>query len=322
MKSFVLVPLSLCLALASSARQDDAPRELRRSDLRMVVYHPEHGDPRELFDTANALLGGGGLQIATSSGGSEMVDTLFPLGRKALVLYDTPEGVERKLEMLRSLDQELQRAGSAAPPATASKVYRPRYMSVEDARVRLMNLLQETPLQVSTSEPAGILSLRGPGPLVDEALSLLKETDQRQPETLLRCYLIQPTAAAEQEWPMPAELRAGLVALTGFEEYWIRGFGMLRASLDPRSPRTLNLVESVSGSAFHLELVLSAIDPETGDVTLSRCSLTAPGAPEPIFQTSLTVAQGEYVVVSASGGETLLLALQCTREAPRPARGR
>ena len=322
MRTFVLAPLSLCLALAAFAQQDPAPRELQRSDLHMVVYHPQHGDVRELFDTASALLGGSGILVATSDGGMESISTLFTLGRRAIVLYDTQEGVERKLAILQALDQEIGIEGGAARPATASRIYRPRYMSVEDARVRLMTLLQETPLQVSTSEPAGVVTLRGSEPLLEEALALLKETDQRQPETLVRCYLIQPTPDADGRWPMPAELRAGLVTLTGFEEYCVRGFGMLRTSVDARSSRTLNLVDSASGSPFHLVLALSAIDPETGDVTLSRCSLTGPGAEEPVFQTSLTLANGEYTVVSATGEETLFLVLHCSRDASPPTRGR
>ncbi|MEO0649489.1 MAG: hypothetical protein AAFZ65_02275 [Planctomycetota bacterium] len=192
--------------------------------------------------------------------------------------------------------------------------YVPRHLDVEAVvgTVLALGTVDATPLD----GVRGLL-LQGDSSSVDVTLELLDTIDVPEPQVLLELLVlgsVEGSDEALERAPLPEELAQGLTAILPHQDFAVLTRAMLRSSA---SQRDLGLTTSIGDAALvYLAVERIGYDPVDAMATLSGCSLelnpTNPGYAPASAQTSISLAAGEYVVLSSAGANNLLFVLRVT----------
>lgn len=317
-----LVPLLFAvLVQARLAGAQEEPSPGPRADLpstsavQVLPYRPRHVDPGELFQVAQQLMRTELVLFDEESGVAVRRPNLQRLG-DTLLLYDLPASLQRHVALLRQLDVAPESAERGDELVVHD--YRPRFLSGDAIVESLQHRYRSTrgAPRISFVRERGVVVLQDTPEGIEEVRALLTRIDVPKPQLLLTAYLVAESADPESR-PLPADLEQGLAALTGITELRMAAMGMVRTSVDLDQSLSLLLQPSRRGDSMELSLRLSAYDPATGTLTLSRCALvggagSGPNEGKTVFETSTVVKGGEYTVLGAAGADLLFAVLRAT----------
>jgi len=167
---------------------------------------------------------------------------------------------------------------------------------------------------------------------VAEIVDLARRIDQPSPQVHVSALIVETTAGSETaDAALPKELTAALSKMALGTSFRLLSTGALRCAL--QSQRFCSVgTGGGDGSSWNLSFVPESYDAEGRTVALSQCkfSLTrsasnegrnsfgGPGSSQ-TFETNLTIALGEWVVLGAVGARPVLVALRVEAASPAPA---
>lgn len=300
--------------LAPAPFQDDASSQGRQgpeyplaSEVVALTFSPQHLDAAALYNAARGMLGGHVIVTDDETGTVSQRTNLQAVGN-TLVIFDLPKAAKRHYELLEKLDFE---AGTAKPeqPSEVTVEYRPRYLS-RNAIAEILQPFNDL-AWISQAHAAGVLVMRSDPDTLAKMKALLARVDVPSPQVMLTCYLISPSEEADPR--LPAELTRGLSELTRIEGFQQRAFGMVRSAIEPQT--RISMLLDATEEAFSLEIIPTAMD-EANALTLSSVSLVSRnsrfGSGASLFQTSTSIASGEYTVLGAAGADPYFVVLRAT----------
>jgi hypothetical protein len=278
------------------------------------------------------------LMVSTSSSGNDgqthsgfaTVPHFVVLGN-LLIIRDTRDNAPAIVQTLRELEaveakrqKEVQDISDAAarpgeqdePGGPVSSLeLRPRHVSYDT----LFTALQ--PFQRGTTSVIGIpnsnlIVLRDTAKRLAELNEFAERIDRPRPQVLIHVTLAQASrSTSPKDTGLAPELVRNLQAMLPGQNFELMSRGMLRCSMQSGQECSLEMKLSQGGS-WKLLFLPEAYDPDSGLLSFRDCRfhLEMPGrqqSPDVLaFETSLTVAAGEYVALGAVGEQPVFVVVR------------
>ncbi len=315
---FLAWPL-LAAPLCAQSDEDAAPPRggvLPAAELELENYTPRTKHYGELFTTLRTLHQRE-LHVELEGGGpSSPVSNMATFGT-SILLYDTPEQVQRMLATLEKLEaialaREAQDVAARAGPRAELVVaeYAPRFLDLAAARAALRPFERSVRLtdggrsyeqhNVSFVDERAIVVMRDTSEHVAQMLELLARLDRPQPQVMLTAQLVVAKEAGDDEG-LPPDLVLNLTKLVGYEHFEGVATSTVRTSVGaPDQAVVLQLATSTD--TYELAIQCSAFDAQSGFLTIRECRLSRLGAQGTrLFSTACVVAPNEFTVLGSSG---------------------
>ena len=269
---------------------------LKRADLVLDHYHPQHVSAGGLHDLAGELAAR--WFLISDSGSVESVQSLRVVG-KSLLLYDTREEVDRLKRFLASVDIAAPETKVVDEPPTVTAEYMPRFLSMETVQ-----MLVERHVMVNVIEERGVALFEGYPDDIAAAKAVLKTFDIAPAQVFLTCQLIEVDGDTQGP-PLPKELSDNLQKLLPGSTLNQVGMAMLRTTVGQR--RTLAMQIQTEETTYEFSFTPLSFDTEAKALTIEECSLNDLNLEAQLFSTSVVLRANEYTVLAATGARTKLL---------------
>lgn len=296
----LLDPRAPHASVVPALTQDEGLRQviLKRADLVLDYYHPQHVSAGVLHDLAGELAAR--WFYISDSGSGDSVQSLRVVGR-SLLLYDTREEVDRLKKFLASVDIVAPGSKIAEEPPTVTAEYLPRFLSLDTVRG-----LVERHVMVNFIEERGVALFEGYPDDLQAALVALKTLDVAPRQVFLTCQLIEVDNESSGA-PLPKELSDNLQRLLPGSKLSQVGMAMLRTSVGPR--RRVSMRIEADNHAYLLGLTPLSFDGETRSMTVENCVLM-PESGDAFFDTNVVLRSDEYTVLGTMGTQARLLVMR------------
>jgi hypothetical protein len=243
----------------------------------------------------------------------------------SVMIYDTPEFVDRMMAAMESLElatsSERERAEERAANETLTVAqYSPRYQPVKNLYRALEPFRQEvivgsdvisgrarhhTAWNVTALDEPATLVLRDTAASVDQMLGLLRDMDVPAPQVLVTVWLLSGSHEQDQGH-LPRQLVENLSRLVPYASFTRESMGVLRSSVIAGQAMTIRGDVGPQDS-FELRLIPGGYDVENQQLAITSCEFST-GVQA--FTTSTVVRAGEYTVLGATGSDPVFVVLQ------------
>ena len=332
-----VVAMLVAVAPAASAQGSSELRAPVEGDRVMVqsfaptVFNAE--DPRlaanqlfgETITITEAQVGG-----RTERSGFATVPHFVVLG-SLLIVRDTPDATPVILKTLRDLEaaeakrqKEVQDTMDAAErrnqdepaAAIASLELRPRHVSFQTLFTALQPFQRDAGSLIGV-ERSNLIVVRDTPKRLAELKEFVARIDRPRPQVAIHVMLVQTLRNTDtNDSKLPPDLVHSLQAMLPGQYFDEVAVGMLRCSMQSDQECTLDM-NFAQGGSWNLSFVPEAYDPDSGQISLTRCRfhLEGPrrGGQDPRvqqFETNLTVTAGEHVALGAVGEEPIFVVLR------------
>jgi hypothetical protein len=243
---------------------------------------------------------------------------------ESVMIYDTPEFVDRVLEAMVSLEEAATRDPNNPTGERAMQLsvveYAPRYQPVKNLyqlldpfRKDIVVGFLDTPSRgrqaqiarnITMLEEPATLVLRDTAESVEEMVSLLRRMDQPAPQVLISVWLLRGSHEPQQG-ELPADLVQNLSNLVPFPGFTRESMGVLRSSVIAGQAMTIR--GDMHQDRFELKLIPGGYDVDARQLAITACEFYAG---QQGFSTSTVVSAGEYTVLGATGSDPVFVVLQ------------
>jgi hypothetical protein len=302
---------------------DVSPPTFTADQLVLRYYSPQVADSRSVASVMERFYRRDFYVKAEDGSVSGPVRNIQSFG-ESVMIYDTPEFVERVLEAMRSLEEATTRdpnnpAGSR-PTELAVVEYSPRYQPVNNL-YRLLDPFRKdivvgfldthprgTQAQIARNitvleEPATLV-LRDTPEAVEEMVGMLKRMDQPAPQVLISVWLLRGSHEPQQG-QLPDDLVRNLSNLVPFPGFTRESIGVLRSSVI--AGQAMTILGDMDDDRFLLKLIPGGYDVDARQLAITDCEFNAG---QQGFSTSTVVSAGEYTVLGATGSNPVFVVLQ------------
>jgi hypothetical protein len=320
--TLALAPSTSAPALARTAQEvvPPQPEALQAADLELHPCTPRASNIEELFDTLQGLYRR--QLLVESEEGSQLnrVSNMTRLGN-SVILYDTPDQVQRILAALEQLDEvaiasETLDAGDpsgTADPREAIVVaeYGPRFVdlpTVQSILAPFTRTVRHWDEQGKMYEQENLsfvverstVVMRDTSAHIAQMTELLGKLDRPAPQVMLTAQLLLAKADGSNAG-LPPELVQNLGKLVGYERFEAVATSTLRTSVGGVEQQVA-LQLSTNTELYELSILSSAFDAKTGALTIRECrldQLSSPGGR--LFSTACVIGANEFTVLGSSG---------------------
>jgi len=300
MKTLILVSM---LCLGAAPQDDPSPQYPTKEQLTLKYFTPKHASPRDLSVAASQLYGDR-LVALNEVEQPQPVAHFIALG-STIVVQDTPARIESILETLVALD-EAQSGQSRPKPVLERMEYGVRHSSVESIASALNSIGSLEYWPVSEKR---MLVLKGSPEDLAAAKALIAKLDVPAPQVTITCHLIRGSTEEQPKGQLPRALTENLARILPMPAFEMVSVNALQSSV---SGNRIELTSQANRDlTYTVRLTPSAYDAQTKQLSFSSCQfLLVMGGVQHGLETSLTLGQGEYVVLGAFGDDPIFVVLR------------
>ena len=300
MKTLILVS-TLCLGAA--AQEAQVPNYPTKEQLVLEYFTPQYASPRDLTTVASQLYGDR-LAAINDSGEAQFVAHFIALGN-TIVVQDTKPRIARIVETLMEMD--MAQAGQSRPkPVLERMEYSVRHAAVQSIASALDSISNLAYWPVTEKR---MLVLKGSQEDLSAAKALIAKLDVPVPQVTITCHLIRGSSEARPAGQLPRELTENLARILPMPAFEMLSVNAVQSTV---SGSTIELTSQAKQDiAYTVRLVPTAYDAQSKHLTFSNCYfLLQMAGRDHVLQTSLTLGQGEYVVLGAFGDDPIFVVLR------------
>jgi hypothetical protein len=296
--------------------QQNGPPVFSQAELQIEYYTPAHIGTYELQEIVGGMVGRTFYLSERGGYSGDSIDNMSIVG-EAILLYDTPEYLERMRETFAAVDRPVESEKRAVDDPWLTFHYTPRYLSMAD----LYSLAESLTNNISVAGERRILVVHDRTSVIQEIETLLAKVDVPEDQILVTAYLVRgwdPVVRAEAPGdggpPLPADLASHLGALVPGIEFEVAGFAMLQSAAVPRSDLDLKLRLTGSGPTedYYLSFAPTAYDRQTGSLSVESCELAqnTNAGPRVVFSTNTVFGGAKYTVLGATGAKPIFVVVR------------